>query len=110
MGRDERMVRQLFILFVIFGINSAMNVERKLGGEARNGDAVVATNRRCQDENGWVYCTMIVLSNLCDIPVLGLRQCGASCGDCCGNSHYPRCGEIATWQVCNVGTLRHLCR
>ena len=31
---------------------------------------------------GWTYCTMIVQANLCSVPVLGLRRCGASCGEC----------------------------
>ena len=46
------MAKQLFILFVVFGINSAMNFPEEQNSQiqASDGDSVVATDMLCNDE------------------------------------------------------------
>merc|ERR1719367_1404868 len=120
------MVKQLLILLVIFGINRAMNVDRELTVEARNGDSVAATDRVCKDEGCentnkdpsdrfctdstfWGWCSFCVLADQCSDSNL-CQNCPASCGNCCGNSYFPNCGQIVSFGLCNVDGFSHLCR
>merc|ERR550525_1430297 len=106
------MPKLLFLILVTFSVSGATSIpeDQNVQELASSEDSLVASDRACLDEMGWTYCNLIAQFNMCSLPGLGLRRCAATCGECCGNSHYPRCSEITTWQVCNIEALIHLCR
>ena len=50
---------------------------------------MVASNRFCSDQTSWIYCTAIVLADLCSVRLLS-ANCEASCGRCKCPKNYSK--------------------